>query len=163
MAHNPMATKFEDHPGHDVHDCPLKEAVHPHPMGTSQRGYRCSVTGGHCVPDNNCQSKIISYYEEEENEEIERLQRERNELQKRLNNFVRDCGTTMSACPECGHGMSSRTGCLHCQRDKLRGERDELHKVVKELADQEIHENDLDVSYVRTGLIEKARRALGGE
>jgi hypothetical protein len=104
MAHNPMATKFEDHPGHDVHDCPLREAVHPHPMGTSQRGYRCSVTGGHCVPDNNCQSKIISYYEE-----------------------------------------------------------DELRKVVKELADQEIHENDLDVSYVRAGLIEKARRALGGE
>jgi chromosome segregation ATPase len=58
--------------------------------------------------------------------ERDRLREERNELQKRLNNFARDCGTTMSACPECGHGMSSRSGCLQCQRDKLREERDEL-------------------------------------
>jgi hypothetical protein len=52
-------------------------------------------------------------------ERAERAERERDDLQKRLNNFIRDCGTTMSACPECGHGMSSRSGCLHCQRDEL--------------------------------------------
>jgi hypothetical protein len=59
-------------------------------------------------------------------EERDLLREERNELRRRHNNFVRDCGTAMYPCPECGHGMSSRTGCLHCQKDKLRRERDEF-------------------------------------
>ena len=45
--------------------------------------------------------------------------KERDELQKRIDRFVQDCGTTMYPCPRCGHGMSSRKGCLHCQRDEL--------------------------------------------
>lgn len=46
--------------------------------------------------------------------------------------------------------------------ERAERERDELREIVEELSDQEIHENDLDVSYIRASLIEKARRALGG-
>jgi hypothetical protein len=67
--------------------------------------------------------------------ERDRLREERNELQKRLDNFVRDCGTTMFTCPGCGHGMSSRTGCLYCQRDKLRRERNHLLQLAYDIFD----------------------------
>ncbi len=41
-----------DHPGHLI-DCPDKIKVTPLPYSMSSAGYACSITGGHCVP-NNC-------------------------------------------------------------------------------------------------------------
>jgi hypothetical protein len=74
-------------------------------------------------------------------------------LQKRLNNFIRDCGTTMFMCPECGHGMSSKTGCLYCQRDNLREERNELREALRQIT--------LTTHGPKCNKI--AHRALGGE
>ena len=52
-----LCPDFDEHPGHDV-ECPLQITVHPHPMGTSHRGYGCYATGGHCVPDGKCEERV---------------------------------------------------------------------------------------------------------
>ena len=41
-------------------------------------------------------------------------------LQKKFDAFVRDSGTTCVPCPECGHGMTSKEGCLYCEAQRLR-------------------------------------------
>jgi hypothetical protein len=61
-------------------------------------------------------------------ERLAEKNREIEKLQQRFDNFIRDCGTTMYPCPKCGHGMSSRAGCLHCQIDELRQELEECRK-----------------------------------
>ena len=58
MALNPAATRAEDHPGHDAASCPLRERVVAHPRGTSQNGYRCAFTSGHCMPGDHCAARV---------------------------------------------------------------------------------------------------------
>ena len=41
----------------ETKECPAKIEITAHPYGTSRDGCACSVSGGHCVPDNECDGK----------------------------------------------------------------------------------------------------------
>ena len=58
MAYNPAATLYENHPGMNAADCPLREVVRASAWGTSQNGFRCAHTGGHCQPDERCAERV---------------------------------------------------------------------------------------------------------
>ena len=40
---------------------------------------------------------------------------ELKEVRRKFENFLDSTGKTMYPCPECGRGMNSREGCLHCK------------------------------------------------
>jgi hypothetical protein len=49
--HNPYA----DHPGFEAGECPLRYTVtHRGPYGKSGGAFGCEMTGGHCVPGDQC-------------------------------------------------------------------------------------------------------------
>lgn len=53
-------------------------------------------------------------------EDYDDLKEDYDDLKRKFDNFVRDSGTTMYPCPECGRGMNSREGCLRCHVDRLK-------------------------------------------
>ena len=61
-----MMEGYPTHLGHVAPTCPLRITVRAHPMGTSSNGYSCQWTGGHCLPDVNCESFITEYKVETE-------------------------------------------------------------------------------------------------
>ncbi len=54
---------FENHPGHDT-ECHLKIRITAKPNGTSQNGFACSWTGGHCLPCEKCDSFRLAHKKE---------------------------------------------------------------------------------------------------
>ena len=52
------ANPYADHPGFDAQDCPLSIVVTRRgPYGGVQGGFACSMTGGHCLPCDQCESR----------------------------------------------------------------------------------------------------------
>ena len=49
-----------------------------------------------------------------------RTKEELKEARRKFENFLDSAGKTMYPCPECGRGMNSREGCLHCHVDRLK-------------------------------------------
>lgn len=49
---------YADHPGFEAQGCALQYTVTPSRMGsTSSHGFGCGMTGGHCVPDQQCDAR----------------------------------------------------------------------------------------------------------
>jgi len=59
-----------------------------------------------------------------------RTKEELKEVRRRFENFLDSAGKTMFACPECGRGMNSREGCLHCKIRRLERENEDLRATV---------------------------------
>lgn len=49
----PGSAGFDEHPGYAAQECPLREVVVAQTYATNN-GFRCYMTGGHCVPGPSC-------------------------------------------------------------------------------------------------------------
>ncbi|QBX06567.1 hypothetical protein H1O16_gp154 [Burkholderia phage BcepSaruman] len=49
----PGSAPFHNHPGYDAAECPLREVVVAK-TGVTNNGFRCFMTGGHCLPGPSC-------------------------------------------------------------------------------------------------------------
>lgn len=65
-----MRGDYTNHPGFEAGDCPLRIVVRPHAFGLSSRGFACSSSGGHCVPNDNCKAIVKEHQEEYEFAEV---------------------------------------------------------------------------------------------
>ena len=70
-----MRGSYQNHPGFEAGDCPLRITVRPHYTGMSSRGFACSASGGHRRPRKECA------------EVIKELDREADELNEMLDNW----------------------------------------------------------------------------
>jgi len=52
----PGTAAFSNHPGYDASGCTLRETVVAASYA-SNNGFRCYMTGGHCVPGEHCESR----------------------------------------------------------------------------------------------------------
>jgi hypothetical protein len=52
----PGSAPFANHPGYDAAGCPLREVVVARTSVTNN-GFRCHMTGGHCLPGEHCESR----------------------------------------------------------------------------------------------------------
>lgn len=59
---------YSDHPGHSATNCPLRRTVTAAFGSSSQNGYGCYYTGGHCTPTEDC-SSLVKQCEREAKEE----------------------------------------------------------------------------------------------
>lgn len=52
----PGSSRFCDHPGYAADACPIREIVVAATYA-SNNGFRCGLTGGHCVPGEHCEAR----------------------------------------------------------------------------------------------------------
>jgi hypothetical protein len=52
----PGSAPFKSHPGFDAPECELREIVVAKTSVTNN-GFRCHMTGGHCLPGEHCDSR----------------------------------------------------------------------------------------------------------
>ena len=58
-ARNPYAS----HPGFDAQGCHLQYTVVPALYASSRPGFGCEVTGGHCLPGDQCEARRAKFPE----------------------------------------------------------------------------------------------------
>lgn len=63
-----MRGEYENHPGFEAGDCPLRLTIKPHAFGMSSRGFACSSSGGHCIPNKHCKARVDEHKKEASNE-----------------------------------------------------------------------------------------------
>ncbi len=63
-------TIHDNHPGHDAAGCPIRASVTQRsPYGVPVGGgYRCEMTGGHCLPGEHCDKRRADAAEQDERE-----------------------------------------------------------------------------------------------
>jgi hypothetical protein len=54
----PGTAAFSNHPGYDAAGCELREVVVAHSYATNN-GFRCYMTGGHCLPGEHCADRRV--------------------------------------------------------------------------------------------------------
>jgi hypothetical protein len=60
----PGSAPFDRHPGYTAHSCELRETVVAQTYATNN-GFRCYMTGGHCVPGAQCEDLRVRHKEHE--------------------------------------------------------------------------------------------------
>ena len=61
---------YAKHPGFDAQGCIAQYTVTPAMYSSSHHGFGCSVTGGHCLPGEQCSKRVESHKEWLEHQEM---------------------------------------------------------------------------------------------